>query len=121
MGDVLKRAHIGLGARGAAADQQNGHAGEPCIRHRRNGVGDAWPRRYHRDTELPRELTVSMSHMHGRPFVANVYNADTVASNVVPNWLNVTTLQTKNSIDSPCLEKSRNPCRTTVFAGSEVL
>jgi hypothetical protein len=64
---------------------------------------------------------VSVRHVHSRPFIANVDNPDAIAGDVVPNWLDVAALQTENPINPACLEKARDPCRTTVFAGTEVL
>ena len=52
VGNVLQRAHIGLRARGAAADQQNRRPGERGVGDRRDRVGDARTGRHHRDAEF---------------------------------------------------------------------
>jgi len=58
--------------------------------------------------------------MYGCTFVANVDYSDAIAGDMVPNWLDMAALQTKNSIDSALFEEARDPCRATVFAGPEV-
>ena len=100
MGNVLQRAHIGLRARGAAADQQNRRPGERGVGDRRDRVGDARAGGHHGDAELAGEFSMGVRHMDRRGLVANVDDADAKLRGMVPDRLDVPALQAENAIDA---------------------
>jgi hypothetical protein len=76
MRDVLQRAHVGLRARGAAADQQHGHARQRGVGHPGHAIGDAGAGRHHGNAEAAGQFCVGMGHVDGRALVAHVDDAD---------------------------------------------
>ncbi len=121
MRDVLKRAHIGLRTRGAAADQQHRRAGERGVGHRRDGVGHARPGRDHGDAERAGQLAMSVRHMHGGALVADVDDADALACDMVPDRLDVPALKAEDAVDAALLQKARDPGGASGFVGVQVL
>ena len=98
--NILQRAQIGLSARGAAADHQNWRSSERGVGDPRDRVGHARAGRHHRDAQVAREFSVGVGHVNRRDFMANIDDADAKLSGMVPNGLDVPTLQTKDAIDA---------------------
>jgi hypothetical protein len=100
MRNVLERAQIGLGARRAAANHQNRGPGERGVGDPRDRVGHTRTGRHHRGAQFPRKLSVSVRHVNRRDFMANIDDANAKLRGMVPNGLDVPTLQTENAIDA---------------------
>ena len=120
MRDILQRPHVRLRTRCAAADQQHRRAGERGIGHRGYGVGYARPGRDHGDAEPPRELGMGVRHMHRGAFVTHVDDSDALPGDMIPDRLDVATLQTEDPIDATRLEKTRDPGRAGLLVGVEI-
>ena len=120
MGNVLQRAHIGLRARGAAADQQNRRPGERGVGDRRDRVGDARTGRHHRDTKFACQLGVGVRHVDRRGLVANVDDADAKLRGMVPDRLDVPALQAENAVDPARFQETRDPSRAGITIGIEI-
>src|SRR5262249_2230347 len=97
---VLQWPHVGLRTWRTSADQHDRCARERGIRNGSHRIGDAWSGRHHRDTKLTSQFSVGMRHMDGRAFIANIYYANAFPSDVIPDWLNMTSLKTKNAINA---------------------
>jgi hypothetical protein len=121
MRDVLQRPHIGLRARGAAADQQHRRAGERGVGHRGHTVGDAGPGGGHRHAEAAGQFGMGVRHMHRRALVAHVDDADAELRDMVPDWLDMTALQAEHAIDAAPLEETRDPRRAGEIVAVEIL
>ena len=121
MRNVLQWAHVGLWTRGAAANQQHRRARERSIGHSRDGIGDAWSCGNHGNPEATGELGMGVCHMDGRTLVPDIYDANSLPSDMIPNRLNMTALQTKYAVDAARLQKSGNPGRAGLFVGIQVL
>src|SRR5215467_725938 len=100
MRNVLQWPHIRLRPRGATADQQYGNARKPSIGDCGDGIGDSGPGGHHRNAELPSQLSMRMRHMNGGPLVTHIDYADVLASDVVPDRLNMAALQPENSVNA---------------------
>ena len=56
-----------------------------------------------------------MGHVNGRALIADVNDADALPRDVIPDWLNVATLQAENTVHSALFQKAGDPGRTGVF------
>jgi hypothetical protein len=120
VGDVLQRAHIGLRARRAAADQQHRRAGERGIGHGGDRIGHARPGGRHGDAERAGQLRMGMRPVDRGALVAHVDDAEAAARHVIPDRLDVAALQAEDAIDAARLEEARDPGRTRGLVGIEV-
>jgi hypothetical protein len=59
--------------------------------------------------------------MNGGAFIAHIDDADSLAGDVIPDWLDMPTLQSENSIDATGLEEARNPGRAGLLIRIEIL
>ena len=112
MGDVLKRPHIRLRPGGATTDQEERRSGKRRIGHAGNAIGDPRSRGRHDDAEGAGELGVSMRHVHGGPLVTHVDNADAQPRRMIPNRLDMATLQAEDAIDAAFLQRLVDPAAT---------
>src|SRR5215467_1027547 len=99
--DALERTEIVLWHRRAASDQYHRHAFELCVGDRSHTIGDARPRSRERDADLAGQHGVAVRHVHSGAFVANIKDADVALNQVIPDWLDVATLQPINAINAP--------------------
>jgi hypothetical protein len=60
-------------------------------------------------------------HVHGRAFVAHIYNADALARHMVPDWLYMSPLQTENPVDPTGSQESRYPGGAGLRIGVQIL
>ena len=109
MRDVLQRAHIGLGPRGAAADQQDRHPRQRRVGHAGDGVGDAGAGSDHRHAEVAGQLGVRLGHVHGGAFVTHVDDTDAAAAEMVPDRLDVAALDAEDAVDATGDEEAGDP------------
>ena len=98
-----------------------GAPGEHGVGDRRHRVGDAGAGGDHGDAELARELGMGVRHVDGRTLVADVDDADAEPRDVVPDRLDVPALQAEDAVDAARLQEARDPGRTGVLVGVEVL
>ena len=63
----------------------------------------------------------TVRHVHGRPFVAHVHNADALQRHMVPDRLDVSTLQAEYTVDAARFQKSRDPGSAGQCIGVQVL
>ena len=86
-----------------------------------DSVGDARTGSGHGNTEAAGQLCMCVRHVHGRPFVAHVHNADALPRHMVPDRLDVSTLQAEYTVDAARFQKSRDPGSAGQCIGVQVL
>src|SRR4029453_10346340 len=64
---------------------------------------------------------MGVCHVHRRTFIADIDDANALPCNVIPDRLNMTSLQTENTIDAARFQETRNPGRAGLRIGVEVL
>ena len=64
---------------------------------------------------------MGMGHMHRRPFVAHVDDADSQAGEMVPDGLYMPALKPKDAVDAPCLQRLGDPGGHALRVGVQIL
>ena len=96
--DALQRSQVVLWDRRAAADQHHRHALERSIGDGADAVRHARTRGGEGDADFTGEHCVAMRHVHARAFVANVDDAHLALREVIPDRLDMATLQPVNAL-----------------------
>lgn len=105
---ALQRPEIVLRHWRAAADQQYGHALEVGVGDRHHAVGDPRTGSCHRDAHAARELRVRKRHAHCRALVPHVDDLHAELRQMVPDRLDVPTLQAKDAVNAAGNDEARN-------------
>jgi hypothetical protein len=95
---ALQWPKIILGAWSATANQEQRHTLQLRIGHCGDAVGHAWTGGDQDDTKLPGERCVSMGHVHGGAFIAHIDDAYPLLHQLIPDWLDMTALETEHPI-----------------------
>ncbi len=108
MVDALQRAEVVLRHRWAAADQQHRHALEVGVGDGRHAVGDARAGSGHRNAHATRELRMCVRHVHRGALVAHVDDSHSELRQVVPDRLDVASLQAEHAVNAARDEEAGN-------------
>jgi len=71
-----------------------------------HGVGDAGPGGDQRDAEAAGQLGVRVGHVHGRPLVAHVHDADALGVGAHPQRHDVTAAEREDAVHAASLEEA---------------
>ena len=98
MRHTLQGSEIVLGDRCTAAEQQDRHPLELGVGDRRHAVGDTGTGRHHGDAEGAGQHRMGVGHMDCGPFVPHVDDAHAPLCKLIPDRLDVPTLQSENPV-----------------------
>ena len=115
MVQVLQAAAVFLRTRVRSGDDKDGGSRDMRVGDPRHGVCHPRARGHESDAELARDFSMRLGHVHCRPFIAHVDDADAVGVKAHPDRHDVPAAEGKDALDATLLQKPRHEIGNAIW------